>query len=178
MPTLSPERRDEVRSVAQTSRTRGVLLLRSLTGCSLREAVDTLQEIVPIAGPLSLHPTVEVLAFGPFSAAVAEHLDYPAEYFAAVAPGTPISVQVCEAHGPESVAHLARSLGIDASDMNQWSVTAEHIDGQALEEAGLCDAADVEALRSAGFSFHFVPQATLTGASGCLSPAPTRTVGG
>jgi len=47
-----------------------------------------------------------------------------------------------------------------ADDMNQWHLRPAAIDARALEEGEYCDAAKVEALRSAGFSFHFVIDAS------------------
>jgi hypothetical protein len=156
MKELSPELRAELRAVAQTSRVRALLLLRGAAGCSLREAVDALERLAPTAHEERFSPHAELLAFGPFSPAIAEHLDYPAGYYAGVEPGTPLSVLVGEVHGPEWVARLAEMLGLDPTDMNQWCVPPEHVDARALAAAEICEAGDVEALRSAGFSFHFM----------------------
>jgi hypothetical protein len=152
---LTPELSAELRSIAAGSRLRAILMLRTATGCALREAVDALELLVPIGGR-PLGPHAELFAFGRFAPAVAEFMDYEARLFADVVPGTPVSVFVAEASGPEQVVRLAEIVGIDPTDMNEWCLRPEAIDARALDEAGLCDAAQVEALRSAGFSFHFV----------------------
>ena len=46
-------------------------------------------------------------------------------------------------------------VGIDPGDMNQWHLRPEAIDASALEEVGHCEEGKMDALRAAGFSFHF-----------------------
>lgn len=153
---LSPEQEAEVRDAARASRVRALLLLRAATGCSLREAVAALEALAPIVVGQIDGTCAELFAIGPFSPAVVEHLDYEPRYYAGVAAGSPITVLVGEAHGAARVARLAEVLGIDAADMSQWSVPAERVDATALDAAEVSEADDVEALRAAGFSFHFV----------------------
>jgi len=154
---LSPKLSSEVRSLAATSTVEAVLLLRTATGCSLREAVDALRILVPNPSLEDNPPCAEVFAFGPFSTALSERMDYGASHFEGLAPDTPVSVCIAEVNGTASVAWLAETVGIaDPDDMNQWHVRPEAIDALALEQAGHCAATQVDALRSAGFSFHFV----------------------
>jgi hypothetical protein len=134
MATLSAELSAEVRAVAAVSRIRALILLRTATGCSLREARDTLQILVPIPAMEDNPPCAEVLAFGRFTAALSDFMDYRAESFAGVEAGTAISVWIVEAVGTDDVAQLAEAVGIVPEDMNQWHLRPEAIDAPALEE--------------------------------------------
>ena len=149
----------ELRRLASHSRVEALVLLRSITGCGLREAVDALATLALAPAPAPRDPdpapVAELYAFGAYSPAVAEFLDYGAELYAGVRAGTAVSVVVSEASGLAAIDRLAACLGGAVVVLNSWAVSPERIDVAALAAADLAEAQRVEGLRAAGFAFHF-----------------------
>jgi hypothetical protein len=108
----------------------------------------------------------EVIAIGPFSAAVADYLDYRSELYAKTARGAIISRRLFGILEGSSVSReLATYLGIsDPWDFNQHKVDNAKIDFAGLKEFGAAYdsyADEIEILESLarfGFEFHFRPE--------------------
>jgi hypothetical protein len=153
---LSEELRAQIVELARRDRLAAVLALRRALGWGLEEAVRWLKAAVPVVAPAG-EIAAAVYAFGPFDPALADCLDYPAEYYAGTRPGAVISVLVCDALGDEAVERLAEALGIDRLDLATHALDPAHWDLERLEAEDLVthSAACLARLHAAGFRFHF-----------------------
>ena len=108
----------------------------------------------------------EVIAIGPFSAEVADVLDYRPELYAKTATGATISRRLFGILEGSSVStEFATYLGIsDPWDFNQHKIDKSKIDFAGLKEFGAAydsyaDEIEIlEALAKFGFELHFRPE--------------------
>jgi hypothetical protein len=112
--------------------------------------------------------SAEILAIGPFSAGIANALEYPADFYARTRPGVTVFSYLFSVMPGSSTSHaLAEHLGIgDAWDFNQHKIDPARVDLDALRAFLITqqDAADylrdVERfvwLRDKNFDFYFRP---------------------
>jgi len=96
--------------------------------------------------------TAEVIAIGPFSESVADHLQYPREQYIGTATGTIVVSKVIEAHTSESSVRLAGCLGASPWDFNTHPLDSTRADVEKLS-AEFDGIENFVALRTAGFRF-------------------------
>ena len=112
--------------------------------------------------------SAEILAIGPFSADIADALEYPADLYARTRPGVTVFAYLFSVMPGSSTSHtFAGHLGVDdAWDFNQHKIDPARVDLDALRAflATLHDSADylpdVERfvrLRDKRFDFFFRP---------------------
>ena len=98
----------------------------------------------------------EVIAIGPYSDAVADHLAYPREDYAKTLPGTTVLVKVFEGVTSDQSRTLASCFGAAAWDFNTHELDPAKADLEAL--TGEFDGVEsFLALRAAGFRFYYMP---------------------
>lgn len=108
----------------------------------------------------------QVLAVGPYSASIAEWLDYGPDIYKNTKEGAVITCMLFGiSEGSTLSRHLAAFLGIsEAWDFNQHLIRSESIDFVELRKFTdeypwyVQDAEKLEALCKAGFTFHFRPE--------------------
>lgn len=160
----SQEVRDEVvRLFDQKGLLEAVLYVRRVTNAGLGEAHAAVRQVLHEAGRLreanSGETSAELMAIGPFSQAVAAHLDYGPELYAGVPDGTKVVVHMFEVYKNDKAAQaLAACLGADVWDFNTHALDPWRADLGALH---LLSEEDDElihqftALRDAGFRFFY-----------------------
>ena len=160
---------DQWQSVLQDLREKGridaLITLRRVAGVDLRRATELLDAAIAGARPGDIYGgdnmgmSADVLAIGPYSTAVKQHMEYPAKFYADTRDGAPILrvlFQVFE--GSTKSRELAECFGIDAWDFNQHELDPARADLPKLGEMfGEEDVAVFEALRGAGFKFYYRP---------------------
>jgi hypothetical protein len=161
--SLSAEERTEVaRLIADGGLIAAVAFIRRATGATLAEAVVAARaagvELGAITPPRPGHPlTAEILAIGPFSAAIAPFLPYSSERYEGVPEGTPVIATIIDTYrDTEQTFELAACFGVDPWDFNAHApLDPARVDLEAL--GALDDAArePFERLRDAGFVFYF-----------------------
>lgn len=161
---LSPEVRDEVvRVFDQKGALEAVLHVRRSTGASLAEAHAAVQAVLREAGRLSEssrgETSVEVIAVGPFSQAIAPLLDYDEARYEGVPEGVKVIAHLFEVFENDKEAHaLAACLGADVWDFNTHALDPWRADLDALR---LLEGGDYgwvhrfTSLRAANFRFFF-----------------------
>ena len=108
----------------------------------------------------------EVIAIGPYSAAVAHLLDYPAERYAGTRDGSTVTRRLFGIEGSRLSREFATALGLtDPWDFNQHRLDPSRLDLPALQDFGsrhgdYLDEVDalMALLRQPGFDFHFRPE--------------------
>ena len=111
---------------------------------------------------------VEIWAIGPFSAAIADILEYPNEMYSQTREGVPVIATLFSITEGSTAGHqVAEALGItNAWDFNQHHINNAQIDFEQLNlvlsdlwdrEAYLHDAINMKRLAERGFDFYFVP---------------------
>jgi hypothetical protein len=98
----------------------------------------------------------EVIAIGPYSEAVADHLAHPREYYAETRLGTTVLVKVFEGVTSELSCKLASCFGASAWDFNTHELDPTKADLEALSSE-FDGVANFIALRAAGFRFFYMP---------------------
>jgi hypothetical protein len=111
--------------------------------------------------------SAEIMAIGPFSADIADALEYPVETYARTRPGVTVFAYLFSVMPGSSTSRaFAEHLGIDdAWDFNQHKIDAGRVDLDALRAfigplLGPDSLADIERfvrLRDKGFEFFFRP---------------------
>jgi len=112
--------------------------------------------------------SAEILAIGPFSADIADALEYTAEHYARTRPGVTVFVSLFSVMPGSSTSHaFAEQLGIDdAWDFNQHKIEPARVDLDGLRaflatlhesEEYLPDIERFVRLRDKKFDFYFRP---------------------
>ena len=100
----------------------------------------------------------EVIAVGPFSQAVAEHLGYPAKCYASTREGVTVLSKVFFADTTAHSCILADCFGVDLWDFNQHELDPNNADLEKLKKVFDEEmAVHFLALRAAGFRFYYMP---------------------
>lgn len=89
--------------------------------------------------------TVEILAIGKYDQAIADCLDYPAEHYKDVNPGTVVISRLLQTSGRLSSYQLADALGVDPTNFNSHPIKKRNIKWDTLRE--LYEADKIEELR-------------------------------
>lgn len=108
----------------------------------------------------------EIIAVGPFSRQVADHLDYPASHFANTKVGATVT---CRLFGIEEGSTVSRQFAALLGVSEPWDFNQHLIDRALIDVAGLRafgqhysdyerDVRALEVLLTAGFTFHFRPE--------------------
>src|SRR5262245_54407241 len=98
----------------------------------------------------------EVIAIGPYIDVIADHLEYPREYYSQTRPGRTVLVKVFEAVTSEQSCRLAVLVGASVWDFNTHELDPAKADLEALFSE--FDGVDkFKALREAGFRFYYLP---------------------
>ncbi len=109
----------------------------------------------------------EVIAIGPFSKDIIEHLEYSEAYYKDTKEGAIINLTLFGiGQGTTVGLEFAKCLGIsNGFDFNQHKIDNSKIDAEALREFVSLytdydeDAEQLLALKEYGFEFHFAPNA-------------------
>ena len=103
-----------------------------------------------------------LLAFGPFRKSVADHLEYPADWYADVPEGTPVITELLFVTSRDACEALASAVGVGLYDVGKHcNVTVTRRSFAILRQlagVGSIQATEVDALdalQRAGFTFHF-----------------------
>jgi len=144
-----------------------ILVVRQATGVGLNEAMGFLAEFErqldpPIAREnADVGMTAQVLAIGAFREDLAEHLAYPAQYYANTRPGVPVIHFLFECFGSSQSHELAACFAIDPWDFNQHKLDPDKVDLGRLRATFPEDEqqqfASFLVLREACFDFYYLP---------------------
>lgn len=160
----SQEERDEVvRVFDQKGLLEAVLYVRRVADVGLAEAHAAVLPVLHEAGRLretgSGETSVELIAVGPFSRAIATFLDYEPEMYAGVPDGAKVIVHLFEVYENDKAAHeLASYLGANVWDFNTHALDPWRADLDSLRMLDDGDdalARQFTALRAANFRFFF-----------------------
>lgn len=103
-----------------------------------------------------------IVAIGPYSEQIADHLCYSRGHYAGIPEGRPIVTELFHCPTTGTSVDLAAAFGVDAWDMGSHHLDPHWVDNRALagvaEESGFEDSiSDFLALRDAGFEFYYLP---------------------
>ncbi|MEG3998075.1 hypothetical protein, partial [Microcoleus sp. SVA1B1] len=110
--------------------------------------------------------SAELIAIGPYSEEISEFLDYRAKYYSKIQPGAIVTRRLFGiVEGSTLSREFAALIGIsDPWDFNQHKVLLSRLDNEGLRRFSEIysdyaqDYKAFEALRYAGFEFHFRPE--------------------
>jgi hypothetical protein len=144
---------------------RAVVAIRQFTGCDLKEGVYVLRGLIRELGLERSHGddemgmSAEIIAIGPFSRSILEHMEYPEELYKDTREGVPVLRRLFTVFQGSTVSRrMAACFGIEAWDFNRHHVDPMRAEVDTLRE--MFDARDVNAflaLRDVGFEFYFMP---------------------
>lgn len=103
-----------------------------------------------------------ILAIGPYSKAIAEHLEYPASWYENMKPGQPVVTEFGQDDmvTRDSARQIASALGVTLDDPATWEIRRENIEWAELSRPpGTGDqwllVATLSAFLRAGFKLYF-----------------------
>jgi hypothetical protein len=145
---------------------RAVVAIRRFTGCGLQEAIRVLRALEKEfglteqgSGDKDMGMAAEIIAIGPFSSSIVEHMEYPADFYRETRAGVPVLRRLFTVYQGSTVSReMAACFGIEAWDFNQHHLNPMRADVEKLRT--MFDARDADAflaLRDAGFQFYFMP---------------------
>jgi hypothetical protein len=104
----------------------------------------------------------ELLAIGPYSQRVRDHLEYPGSFYGDVHDGSLVISSVVCCSGTATSIRLAKMLGVDPWTLDKHcNIPVAGFDAELLTdiaEDGVRAVQRFDALRSAGFRFYFMPR--------------------
>jgi hypothetical protein len=99
-----------------------------------------------------------VLAIGPFTPEIADHLDYPADFYKNTRQGVTVITLVFEALTSQQSYELAECFGVEAFDFNRHRLDPRLAAVDRLRQIfGPEPVAQFLALRERGFDFYYRP---------------------
>lgn len=86
------QQREVLQHLRSGNKIKAVLAVRTFTGLGLKEAIAALDTfgLDDLYAENHMGMTSDILAIGPFSAAVVDHMEYPAKFYADARQGAPI----------------------------------------------------------------------------------------
>jgi hypothetical protein len=147
--------------IKSLNKVKAILFIRQITGFGLREAFDYLKEFERNLNPETLYGgnhmgmSAKIMAIGPFSKELMEHLEYPPKFYSDTNDGAPIIRFLFEVYeGSSRSQELAGCFGIEAWNFNQHHLDPYQADIDKLRS--MFDEDEVEdflAFRTANFDF-------------------------
>ncbi|MBI3347236.1 MAG: hypothetical protein HY020_08505 [Burkholderiales bacterium] len=102
----------------------------------------------------------QLIAIGPFSAAVTSALEYGEDFYSDVEPGAIVVTNVFIAGTSDSSHKLAAAFGVEAMELGKHKLEASRANIDALVDIfGAANVAQFQCLVRHGFSFFYLPNA-------------------